>query len=115
MNLIELYDQATLALGEETGATDTLLHVHAGMAILFVARVISRRSLATWVPFSAVLLAALANEVLDRFNNGAWLLPDSILDVINTIFWPLMLMVGLRIRRARGARDSRAVLEEAES
>ena len=110
MNIIAFYEQLTLAVGEETGASDTLIHVHAGMAVLLLARVISGRSLATWVPFFVVLVGALANEILDRANHGAWRFPDTLYDVINTIFWPFVLMIGLRLRRSREAK--RALLNE---
>jgi hypothetical protein len=53
-------------LGEETGATHALLHAQAGMAVLFLVRIVSGRSLARWLPMSVVLIAALADEVLDQ-------------------------------------------------
>ena len=104
MNIPALYNQLILAIGDGTGASDALLHVHAGMAVLIVARLVTRRSLATWVPFSVVCVAELFNEVLDRMQHGSWRQPDTFYDVINTLFWPFVLMVGLRVRRARGAR-----------
>lgn len=104
MNLAELYESITLSISEETGASDSLLHVHAGMAVLLIARIISGRSLATPVPFLAVCVFALGNEVLDRINHGAWRWLDTGLDLLNTIFWPFVLMIGLRIRRSREAR-----------
>jgi hypothetical protein len=100
MNPIELYGRLIQWVGDGTGAPDTVLHIHAGMAVLFVARVITRRSLATPVPLAFVYLAELANEILDRVNHGQWM-PDTFSDVLNTVFWPTVLFVGLRIRRAR--------------
>ena len=104
MNFPALYEQLTHWIGDGTGASDALLHVHAGMAVLFLARVVTGRSLATWVPFSAVCAAEFANEVLDRLYYGAWRFPDTLYDVINTLFWPFVLMIGLRMRRAREVR-----------
>lgn len=109
MNLADMYEALTVAIGDETGASDTLLHVHAGMFILLATRVITRKSLASFVPFTAVLIAALANEGLDRVTHGSWRWHNSIMDVLNTIFWPFVLMVGLRVRRSRSymkAEDS---------
>lgn len=103
MNIVELYETITISIGQETGASDSLLHVHAGMAVLLAARIISGRSLATPVPFLVVCLFALANEVLDRINHGEWLWPDTGLDLLNTIFWPFILMIGLKMRRSREA------------
>ncbi|GAO77855.1 MULTISPECIES: hypothetical protein [unclassified Sphingopyxis] len=100
-NLIDFYRPLSSALGMSTGASDSLLHVHGGMVVLFLARIVTRRSLATWTPFLFVLAAAIAKEVADRIAHGAWRMPDSAFDVLNTIFWPFVLMVGLRWRRAR--------------
>ncbi|MBC9033023.1 hypothetical protein IAG41_11515 [Sphingomonas sp. JC676] len=100
MNPIELYGRLIHWVGDGTGAPDTVLHIHAGMAVLFVARVVSRRSLATPIPLGCVYLAELANEILDRVNHGQWM-PDTFSDVVNTVFWPTVLFIGLRIRRAR--------------
>ncbi len=100
-SFLEFYRPLSAALSDSTGASDSLLHVHAGMVILFLARVVTRRSLATWTPFLCVLAAAIAKEIADRIAHGAWRVQDSGFDVLNTIFWPFVLMVGLRWRRAR--------------
>jgi hypothetical protein len=106
MNIPQIYEAVTTALADETGASDTLLHVHAGMAVLLAVRVISGRSLATPIPFAAVVVAALLNEVADRINHGAWRWHNTGWDIVNTVFWPLVLMVGLRVRRSREWRRS---------
>ena len=103
MDLIALYDALVAWIGDGTGASDSLLHVHAGLAVLFLARIVTRRSLATPVPFLAVVAAELANEVMDRLSYGSWRWHDTSLDLVNTLFWPFVLMIGLRWRRAREA------------
>jgi uncharacterized membrane protein YcaP (DUF421 family) len=103
MNPAHLYESIILWIGDGTGASDSLLHVHAGLAVLFIARVVTRRSLATWVPFSVVCVAELGNEVMDRIAWGEWRMPDTLYDVLNTLFWPFVLMVGLRLRRSHEA------------
>jgi lipoprotein signal peptidase len=100
MDIPALYTRMILAIGDGTGASDSLLHVHAGLVILFLARIFTRRSLATPVPFILVCVAAVANEVMDRLSYGSWRVGDSLLDLVNTLFWPLALMIGLRLRRA---------------
>ena len=100
MQLPALYHQLIIAIGDGTGASDSLLHVHAGLFILFLARLVTRRSLATPIPFLVVVVAEAANEIMDRLNYGSWRWDDTSLDVINTLFWPFVLMVGLRWRRA---------------
>ena len=104
MNLVEFYEALIRSIGDGTGASDSLLHVHAGMAVLLLARVVTRKSLATPVPFLIVCAAELGNEILDRLGQGSWRWADTGLDVVNTLFWPFVLMVGLRVRRARDAR-----------
>lgn len=104
MDFAQLYHEAVLWIGDGTGASDSLLHVHAGLAVLFLARLVSRRSLATRVPFLVVCVAELANEIMDRLAFGGWRWEDTALDVVNTLFWPFVLMVGLRWRRARELR-----------
>ena len=99
-SLVNFYRPLSSALAMSTGASDSLLHVHGGMVILLLARVATRRSLATWTPFLFVLAAAIAKEVADRIAHGSWRMADSGLDILNTIFWPFVLMVGLRWRRA---------------
>src|SRR4051794_36515107 len=100
MNFPTLYQGFITAIGDGTGASDSLLHVHAGLAILFLARLITRRSLATPVPLLVVVAAEAANEIMDRLAYGSWRVEDTGLDIVNTLFWPFVLMVGLRWRRA---------------
>lgn len=85
-------------IGDGTGLPDTLLHVHAGLAVLLVARIITRRSLGTLIPLSLVALAEGANEVLDRLHNGDWRWPDTLSDVANTLFWPTVICLAVRLR-----------------
>ena len=108
MNFADLYEQIIQSIGDGTGASDALLHVHAGMVVLLAARLITGRSLATPIPFAVVCLAELANETLDRISHGTWLWADTSLDVINTLVWPFVLMVGLRVRRSREGKRQAA-------
>lgn len=100
MNPANLYHHVIEWVGDGTGAPDTILHIHAGMAVLFLARLITGRSLATPIPLAFVFLAEFANEVLDYLHFGR-VLPDTWSDIANTIFWPTVLFIGLRLRRAR--------------
>ncbi len=102
MDLPSLYAAFIRAIGDGTGMADSLLHVHAGMAILLLARLATRRSLATPWPLLVVCVAELANEVMDRLYHGSWRWADTLGDVANTLFWPAVLCAGLRWRRARG-------------
>lgn len=107
MDVFGFYETITVSIRDETGASDSLLHVHAGMAVLLIARVVTGKSLATPIPFLIVCVAALANEVLDRINYGFWRPVDTSLDLLNTLFWPFVLMIGLRIRISLDAKRAR--------
>lgn len=82
---------------------DVLAHVHGGMALLLIARVITRRSLATPIPLACVVSVQFLNECIDRYNHGSWRWPDTLADTFNTLLWPTVLFIGLRIRRHREA------------
>ncbi|HEV2865032.1 MAG TPA: hypothetical protein VGX37_00815 [Allosphingosinicella sp.] len=113
MNLPALYERVIFWIGDGTGASDTLLHVHAGLAVLFLARIVTRRSLATPVPFLVVCAAEFGNELMDYLGYGSWRWHDTLTDIVNTLFWPLVLMIGLRLRRARDSRPDSARAEAA--
>lgn len=100
MNPAEFYAWLILWIGDGTGAPDTVLHIHAGMAVLFLARLVTRRSLATFIPLACVYAAEATNEIMDYFAHGR-VMPDTPSDVLNTVFWPTVLFIGLRLRRAR--------------
>lgn len=114
MDVPALYHRLILWIGDGTGLPDAILHIHAGMAVLMLARVATGRSLATMLPFAFTLAAELANELLDYLHYG--LRPaDTLADLGNTLFWPLVVSLGVRWRpmirrdrRALGRGETRA-------
>ena len=68
MDIPARYADLIAWIGDGTGMADSLLHVHAGMAVLFLARILTRKSLATPIPLACVALAEAANEILDRLH-----------------------------------------------
>jgi hypothetical protein len=113
MYLADLYVRFIAWIGDGTGAPDTILHIHAGMAILLVARVITGRSLSTPIPLACVYIAEFTNEVLDRIGHGHWT-SDTLSDILHTVFWPTVLFVALRLRRARLLKHEIATLNAAQ-
>ncbi|MDE2440927.1 MAG: hypothetical protein KGP14_07860 [Betaproteobacteria bacterium] len=85
-------------IGDGTGLPDTILHIHAGMTVLLLARLVSGRSLGSFVPLSFVALAEAGNEIMDRLHFGSWRWPDTTSDVINTLFWPTVICLAVRLR-----------------
>ncbi len=97
MKIPVLYHSMILWIGDGTGLPDAILHIHAGLIILMLVRLISRRSLGTFIPFSAVVIAEFGNEFLDYLTYGLrW--GDTLSDLGNTLFWPLMISLGVRLR-----------------
>lgn len=84
MNLPTRYHAWILWVGDGTGLPDAILHIHAGLAILLLVRVVTGRSLATFIPFGAVVAAELTNELMDYLVYGIrW--ADTLADVGNTL------------------------------
>lgn len=110
MNIAKYYAEFLQFIGVD--ASEALLHVHAGMAVLLAARLITGRSLATSVPFAAVCIAQLANEVLDRITHGSWRWWDTSADTLNTLFWPFILVVGLRVRRSQESKREMELMKQ---
>ena len=38
------------------------------------------------------------NEIMDRLNYGSWRWDDTLVDVANTMFWPTVICLGVRLR-----------------
>ena len=106
MDIPALWARFIQWIGDGTGLPDTILHIHAGMAVLLLARMVTRRSLGTFVPLSVVVAAEGANEVLDRMHYGSWRWPDTTADLVNTLFWPTVICLAVRMR-PMVAKDAR--------
>src|SRR3546814_19257490 len=65
-----------------TGLADNLLHIHSGLIILLVARLITCRPYRSFIPFLCVVLAEAGNELLDYLAYG-WRPTDTYLDIAN--------------------------------
>ena len=98
MDIAKLWTDFTVWLGDGTGLPDTIIHVHAGLAVLLVARLVTGRSLGTLIPLSVVVAAEGANEILDRLHYGSWRWSDTLGDIANTLFWPVIICLAVRLR-----------------
>lgn len=99
MDLAQRYYELTELLSNNGQIPDTVLHIHGGMTILLAVRVITGSSLVTPRPLLAVVFAALTKEFAD-FVAYNQIRPDTVADILNTIFWPAALFIGLRLRLA---------------
>ena len=92
-------------IGDGTGLPDTILHIHAGMAVLLLARIATGRSLGSLVPLAVVVAAEAFNEGMDRLSYASWRWADTSLDIVNTLLWPTVICLAVRLRPlAKGRR-----------
>lgn len=105
--LAERYHRLILQIADTTGQPENLLHMHAGMAIMCAARLLTGRSIGTGVPLLFVVVAELANEALDRVHAGNWNWPDTSMDLFNTLLWPIAITLAVRFRPLVGAAKRR--------
>ena len=98
-------------LSDFLGITKDALHIHIGLAI-FLGVALVFRSLASWIPWLALLAFELVNELMDVFYIGehgiGFDLGDSPKDIVNTMFWPTVVFLVARWLKRRAA--SRTVL-----
>ncbi len=106
MTIPAAYGAFVTWIGEGTGLPDTILHIHAGLIILMLVRLVTGRSLGTFIALWFVLAAEVGNEVLDYMVYGArW--ADTFTDIANTMFWPFVISLGVRLRPMKTIADDR--------
>lgn len=76
------------------------LHIYVGIAVFLLAAAMSKKGARGTFPLLAVLVVALLGEILDfrdEFRRyGRILVRASLHDIVNTMFWPLMLWLVAR-------------------
>jgi len=97
INVSQEYHKLILWISKKTGLADNLLHIHSGLIILLVARLITCRPYRSFIPFLCVVLAEVGNEILDYLAYG-WKPTDTYLDIANTLFRPLMISLVDQLR-----------------
>lgn len=91
--MIQEYLAWKVALGETTGMSENLVHVHAGLAIFVVTALLLRKRMRSWIPLAVVIALAVLNEAVDYFYGIKWDYMSSGMDLINTILWPIVLFL----------------------
>ncbi|WP_103727379.1 hypothetical protein [Novosphingobium sp. HII-3] len=97
MDIPRIYHDWIIWIGDGTGLPDSILHIHAGLTILLLVRLVSGRSLGTFIAFAVVVLAEFGNELLDYLNYGLRV-EDTLSDIANTLFWPFVISLAVRLR-----------------
>lgn len=97
------FQSIKLAIIAITSLSRDALHVYVGMAVFLAAALVFRRPLRAWLPLLAVVAVALLVEAVDLRDDLAtrgrlrWI--ASTHDIVNTVFWPAVLMVLARFTR----------------
>ena len=101
------YQLAKIALVDLTGLSRDALHIYAALIVFFGSCLLFRWKARSWKPWLLVLLAAIAGEAIDIRDafaaHGApiqgdfvGLYIDSLLDVLNTMVMPTMILLATR-------------------
>jgi hypothetical protein len=94
-------------LSSEFHVSHAVLHIHLGLAIYLLTSLLLRRPLGSVLPWLVVLVLELVNEASDfiRYYVSAWpwTASNTIEDIVNTLFWPTVLVVLFRHQRAAAA------------
>ena len=97
------YSETKSAVGDHFGASEALLHLHAGLLIFFLSSLLFQRRMRSVVPISLVYAFAIGNEIIDVLTPGyvANVVGASV-DILNTVVWPTLLFLLARRRLIRG-------------
>jgi hypothetical protein len=91
-------------LSAEFHVSHAVLHIHLGLAIYLLTCLLLRRPLGSVLPWLVVVALELTNEASDfaRYYVSAWpwTATNTIEDIINTLFWPTVLLVLFHRERA---------------
>jgi len=87
-----------VALSQFLHLSKDALHIHFGLAIFLAAAFLLRRPAGSWIPWFVLLGLELVNEWLDlrHSNFGLRDIGASTKDIVNTMFWPTVLLLAIR-------------------
>ena len=96
--MINQYLAWKAGLTVDTGLSESLLHLHAGLAIFVVTALLLKKRMRSPIPLAVVVTLAILNEVVDFLYGTKWSAAPSALDLVNTILWPAILFLLARRR-----------------
>lgn len=95
--LCKIVQAIKLNITSITGLSKDALHIYVGLATLLTVAVVLRKPLQSYIPWLAVLIVAVAGELVDMRDDlasfGYWRWRASLHDVLNTLFWPSVLLL----------------------
>jgi hypothetical protein len=102
-SLIQTVIAAKAAFSGATGLSSDACHVHVGLIVFLIAALLDRRSRSAVWPWLVCLAFTAAGELVDRADDlhriGIWRWWESRHDVLNTMFWPTILLLVARAWR----------------
>jgi hypothetical protein len=97
-----------LAVIQATQLSRDAIHVYVGLAVFLAAALLFRKPLRSWLPWFAVLIVAVIVEVVDLrddlLTRGRLRWLASTHDIVNTLFWPSVLLLLARWTTLFGKR-----------
>ncbi|WP_313440395.1 hypothetical protein [Novosphingobium sp.] len=100
MEFVHHYERAIAWIVAQCPAPDKFAHTYAGLTIWLLTAILMKKKLSSAWPLAMVVLFEAANEYLDRLAHGSWNWPDTIRDVVATLFWPFVISFAMRMRPA---------------
>lgn len=86
------FQSIKLAIVKTVGLSRDALHIYVGLTVFLATAALMRKSLRSMVPWFAVIVVAVACEMLDMRDDfarfGYWRWRASLHDILNTLFWP---------------------------
>jgi hypothetical protein len=86
-----------------TGLERDALHIYAALLVQVGSALVLRKRLGHWLPWAAILVLAVGNEVLDAFGDDLveqWELDAGLHDLWNTMLLPTLLLLLVRFAPA---------------
>lgn len=99
MEFVELYVSGIKAIKELSGLSDPILHAYSGLAVWLIASAATKKGLDRVAPLGVVVICELMNEIMGFVRNGYR--DDIYFDFFHTLFWPLLLTIGFRLKLIR--------------
>ena len=100
-----MYNTIKTELALWLGISKDALHIHLGLAIFAILILVLRRSPGSPIPWLGVLAFELVNEAMDIFHwhegTCSFEIGDSFKDLVSTMFWPTIIMLGVRLKALR--------------
>jgi|SRR5688572_1256993 len=99
---ISAFQSVKLVVGAMFTLSKDALHIHVGLLVFIAVTYLTRKRYRAAIPLLAVLALAFLGEILDARDNfaslGRWRWRASLHDVMNTMFWPIVLSLLIRYR-----------------